>query len=571
MMRAISRLVSSRKARLVASAAIGLGIAAGVQHGGLTTRVEAAPGDEAALLPDTKMRLITQSQYVNSLQRIFGNDIEIRVRFAPVKRVDGLLALGSNSTILTSGALDPLDATARSIAAQVVDVRHRRFTMPCVPANPTAADAECARTFITRTGRLLFRRPLDGEELAKYLAMANEAVGKGGDFYGGIAYALSGMLVSPQFLYINEEAKPVPGGSAWQLDPYSKATRLSFLLWNSSPDDALLTAAEQGELDNPKGLAREVERMIASPLYVDGVREFFGDFLALEEFDNLAKDPTIYPAFSLKAVLESREQMLLTVVDQLVTRKGDYRDLFVTRDTFMSSELGAVYRVPVNSGAAGWLPYRFPDDGHRAGLLSQAGFLAQYAHAGRSSPTRRGRAIREVLLCQKVPDPPPKVDFSKFEDPKGGLHTARERLTAHNENPVCAGCHKITDPIGLSLENFDGAGQFRTAENATPIDATGVLDGVAFSDPAGLGHALRDNPSLKSCIVNRLFSYSTGRKVEPQDEPKLENYLNILDQRGYRFDEMLKLIVLDPMFFAVKPPAQVAIAPNQGGANAYQR
>ncbi|MFT4025561.1 MAG: DUF1588 domain-containing protein [Novosphingobium sp.] len=561
----------------LATAAVGalLGGALALAPAGAGSSAVAAPGDAAALLPEPGLRLISQSQYVNTVHRIFGEDIAVRIRFAPVKRVDGLLAVGASTAVLTPGALDPLDATARSIAAQVTDEAHRRFLVPCTPADARAADEACARAFIARTGRLLFRRPLTSAELARYTGMATRAAGAGG-FYPGLANALSGMLVSPQFLYIREIAEPGAAADAWRLDAYSKASRLSFLLWNSGPDDELLTAAERGEFNTAEGLRRQFDRMVASPRYQDGVREFFTDFLVFEAFDTLAKDPTIYPAFSLKAVAESREQALRTVVDHLVARKGDYRELFTTRNTFMSSELGVIYQVPVNTGALGWVPYRFPAGDPRGGLLTQTGFLAQYAHAGRSSPTRRGRAIREVLLCQHVPDPPPNVDFSNFEDPKSGLHTARERLTAHNENPVCAGCHKVTDPIGLSLENFDGAGQFRTMEGTARIDVSGSLDGVAFSDPAGLGKALAGNESLKSCIVNRLYAYSVGRKLLAPEEARLEQYQAALDKRGYRFDDMLRMIVLDPSFFAIRPvrpdllqTAALTSAPVHGDRHAH--
>jgi hypothetical protein len=522
------------------------------------------PVTDVNTLAEPGLRLMSQSQYVNTITRIFGADIPVKVRFAPVKREDGLLAVGAGKAVLTSGALDPLDSVARSVAAHVVDAEHRDYLVPCRPADAGAPDDSCARAFFGRTGRLLLRRPLTETELAGYVRVAHQAAERKHGFYDGVAAALAGMLVSPQFLYIRETAEPAPGSAAWRLDGYSKASRLSFLLWNSGPDEQLLDAAARGELHDPAGLRRQVERMIASPLYKEGVREFFSDFLVMEAFDNLAKDPTIYPAFSLKAVSEAREQVLRTVVDHLVTREGDYRDLFTTRNTMMSSELAIIYRVPVNTGSLGWVPYRFPDSDPRAGLLSEVGFLAQYAHPGRSSPTRRGRAIREVLLCQKVPDPPPNVDFSKFEDAKAGAHTARERLTAHQENPVCAGCHKVTDPIGLGLENFDGAGQFRAAENASKIDPSGVLDGVAFSDPAGLGRALRDNPALKSCIVDRLYAYSVGRHLMPYEQQRAEAYQATLDKGGYRFDAMIRMIVLDPAFFSVRP-MQVAYADTSKG------
>jgi hypothetical protein len=287
---------------------------------------------------------------------------------------------------LTSGGLDPLDAAARSVAAQVVDPAHRPFLIPCAPSNPNARDDQCARGFFAKVGRLIYRRPLTADELTQVVDIAGRAIGPSGDFYAGLTYALSGMLISADFLFIRETAEPDPTRlAAWRLDGYSKASRLSFLLWDSSPDDELLRAAERGELHDPSGLRRQVDRMIASSLYKAGVRTFFEDFLVLEAFDTLAKDPVIYPAFTLKTLEEAREQVLRTVVDHLVDRDGDYRDLFTTRRTFLSSDLAVLYRVQVDVGSQGWVPYEFQVDDPRAGLLTQIGFLAQYAHPGRSS------------------------------------------------------------------------------------------------------------------------------------------------------------------------------------------
>lgn len=450
--------------------------------------------------------------------------------------------------------MDPLEATARAVAAQVVSPERRTYLIPCQPTDPRAADDACARQFLAATGRLLYRRPLTARELNDLVAIANKAARPAGGFYDGLGHALAGMMVSPQFLYIWENAEADPGASgAWRLDGYSKASRLSFLLWNTGPDDALLAAAERGELHTAAGVQRQLDRMLASPLYKDGVRAFFDDFLVNETFETLSKDTQFYPAMTMKAIGEAREQMLRTVVDHLVTRKGDYRDLFTTRRTFLSSDLAVLYRLPLDTGSLGWVPYEFAANDPRAGILSQIGFLAKYAHPARSSPTRRGRAVREVLLCQHVPDPPPNVDFSNFEDPAGEFKTARDRLNAHNANPVCAGCHKITDPIGLTLEQFDGAGQFRHEERGTLINTNGELDGVPFNDAAGLGKALRGSESLKACVVNRLYAYSIGQKPTQAEEPLLARYQAALDKSGYRFDGMLRLIVGDPSFFAVRP------------------
>ena len=168
--------------------------------------------------------------------------------------------------------------------------------------------------------------------------------------------------------------------------------------------------------------------MIASPLVESSVRAFFDDMLVLEDFDTMAKDPVIYPAFTLKVVGDAREQTLRMIVDHLLNRDGDYRDLFVTRHTFLSRALGIIYQVPVKGDSDGWTAYEFSKDSPRAGLLLQAGFLSQHSHAGRSSPTKRGRGLRETILCQHIPEPPGNVDIATFED--SSAKTARDRLSA---------------------------------------------------------------------------------------------------------------------------------------------
>jgi uncharacterized protein DUF1592/uncharacterized protein DUF1588/uncharacterized protein DUF1595/uncharacterized protein DUF1585 len=558
----------------IAIAALGSGLLpGGSEPSGFTAHAQSAA---SPLLIEPSLRLISQSQYIDTIQAIFGPDVAVKVRFAPVRREDGLLAVGASDAVLTSGALDPLEASARAVAEQVIAPERRPFLIGCQPANPKAADPQCARSFFAKVGRLLYRRPLSEAELNDVVTIAGRAVGPSGDFYDGLAYALSGMLVSPEFLFVREAAEPDPNlNGTWRLDGYSKASRLSFLLWNAAPDDELLAAAARGDLHKPAELRRQVDRMLASPLYQEGVRAFFTDFFVMEAFDTMAKDAAIYPGMTLKAIGEAREQILRTLVDHLVTQHADYRDLFTTRRTFISADLGMLYRLPINTNSQGWVPYEFPASDPRAGILTQIGFLAQYAHPGRSSATRRGRAIREVLLCQKVPDPPPNVDFSNFEASNKPFSTARARLTVHQENPVCAGCHRMTDPIGLGLENFDGAGQFRPLENGAKIDASGTLDGTEFTNATSLGLAVRNHPALKSCIVSRLYSYSIGHKATSADEPKLEQYVATLDKQGYRFDDMLRLIVLDKGFFAVKPPPVAeAESPlktaSSGGANAHQ-
>ena len=499
------------------------------------------------------MRLISQSQYLQTIEAIFGEDIVTKVRFAPVYRSDGLVAIGATTSVMTSGALEPIEESARAIARQVVSAKYRGYLISCQPKAADLRDDDCAREYLGNVGRLIYRRPLTQNELESAVETAGAPVGGAGDFHYGLSVALARMLISRQFLYINETIEPDPARPGdWRLDDYSKASRLSFFLWNAAPDSALLSAAEAGELNTREGLNRQVERMLVSPRLQHGVRAFFSDMLVLEGFDVLAKDPIIYPVFSSKVVSQAQEQLLRTIVDHLLVKKGDYRDLFVTRSTSMTRDLAAVYGLSVPAKQNQWVHYEFPEGSARGGLITQVGFLAKYSHPGRASATQRGRGLRETMLCQHVPDPPPNVDFTLFEDPAGVFRTQRERLAAHSTNPVCAGCHKLTDPLGLVLESFDGAGQFRETEGGVDLDTSGALDGIAVSDAVDLGKALRDSPAVISCLVSRLYGYSTARKFDPADSELIEYLTTRFRDGGYRFPDILRTIATSKAFYAVR-------------------
>jgi hypothetical protein len=503
--------------------------------------------------------LMSELQYSIAIAQIFGSDIKNLTRLPPLRRTDGLVALGAGTALVTSGALDVFEQSARSIAAQVVDPAHRDFLIPCKPVDLHQPDDACARLYLGTVGRLLFRRPLAPQELDTHVAAARTAGDKLRDFYSGLSYALAGMLVAPQFIYFVEDAEPDPQHPGQvRLDAFSKATRLSLLLWNSPPDDELLRAAESGDIHSSLGLKRQVDRMLASPRVKTGVRAFFEDMLNLEEFDVLTKDATIYPAYTQMVAKQAKEQTLRIIEDHLVTRNGDYRDLFLTRHTFITADLGAIYHVPVPSAEAlEWLPYEVPDGDPRVGILTQVGFLSAHAHPGRSSATRRGKALREIFMCQRVPDPPPNVDFSAFENPNNAAPTTRQRLASHAQNPICAGCHKITDPIGLALENFDGAGQYRATEKNAMIDASGSLDGKSFADGQGLGTVLHDNPVLTSCLVKRVYQYGVHRPVGTHDKPFVAELEKQFSEHDYRFVELLRSLATDDAFYRLDADAVV--------------
>jgi hypothetical protein len=303
--------------------------------------------------------------------------------------------------------------------------------------------------------------------------------------------------------------------------------------------------------------------MLASPRLEAGMRGFFDDMLVFENFETLAKDPVTFPSFTNKVSLDAREQTLRTLVNHVVHEDADYRDIFTTRKTFLSNDLGAIYGVQIND-PEGWMAYDFPQGDPRAGVLTQVSFLALYAQPGRTSPTRRGKAIREIFLCQKVPNPPANVDFSKLNSPDPSLKTARDRLEAHRSNPVCAGCHKITDPIGLGLENFDGSGAYRATENNTRIDPSGFVDAVNFADAAGLAKALHDNPRTSICLTQRMLSYALGRPLDSKDDDWTKSANDDFAQHGYRAKHLIQSIALSDAFYAVEDRT----APTKEASNA---
>jgi hypothetical protein len=463
------------------------------------------------------MRRLTETQYRNTIADIFGPSIKVAGRFEPIVRpAHELIAMGAREAAISPAGLAQFDAIARNIAGEALQEANRELFMPCAPKDATKVDAACAGQAISTVGRYLFRRPLTKAEQSFYVGQAAAAVGPTKSFYKGLELALAAMLTSPNFLYVVETAKPGSDG-AMELDAFAKASRLSYLLWNTTPNETLLRAAETGKLDDPAQFEAIAASMVKSPRFENGVRAFFADMLLFEKFDEIAKDPEIYPYFNQDVALALPEQMLRTVVDHLLVRNGDYRELFTTNRTFMNRALGAVYQVPVTQ-AYGWQPYEFKASDDRAGILGQAGFLALYAHSGRSSPTLRGRAVRELLMCQPVPDPPGNVNFTAVQETSNkAMPTARIRLTEHNTDAVCAGCHKITDPIGFALERFDGIGQFRMTENDTTIDVSSEVNGEAFAGASGLGKLVAGSPDTTMCLSTKALDYALGRKNEDED------------------------------------------------------
>ncbi|MED5412230.1 MAG: DUF1592 domain-containing protein [Pseudomonadota bacterium] len=506
---------------------------------------------------------LTAQQYRNSIRDIFGESIEVNGNAASIGvREAGLMAVGGRRLSLSASEVESYEVLALDIASQVLSPNRRNTLIACRPQDENAINNACAGEFISTVGLHLFRRPLSEDEIENYSAMARAATDSLGGFYVGLQAALVGMMVSPDFLFRIERSTPNPETPGTRrLDAWSRASRLSYFLWDTTPNPSLLAAAQSGDLMFEDGLNQQVEHMVASPRIEDGLRAFFSDMLAFDRFDTLDIDTTLYPKFTKNVEDEAREQTLRTISDHLINQEADYRDLFDSRKTFLTPALAALYGVPIPirqemGGRVPWVPYEYPENHIRVGLLGQATFLSLFSHPGASSPTLRGKAVREHLLCQTIPPPPGDVDFSLVRDTDNlEFRTVRDRLTEHRDNPTCAGCHMLMDPIGLALEVFDASGVYRTVENGAPIDTSGEWLGQEYDDVRELARMLKEDPTLTSCLVQRAYNYGTAREPTRAEVQWLNTTHSQLRSEGMRWQELMQRISRNPDFYTVPEAA----------------
>lgn len=481
-------------------------------------------------------------------------------RFEPEARRSGLLAVGNAQVTVSAAGFEGYEALAGDIAAQVV-APERRDRLPCRPASDSGPDDRCTEAFVRGVGSRLLRRELNVADVEPRVAAAAETAAVRNDFYAGLELATISLLAAPEFLFRVERAEPMPGAPGLhRLTADTLAARLSYFLWNAGPDEALRAAAATDELMDEATLTRHVDRLLESPRFEAGVRAFFDDLLHLADVVGLRKDLVRFPIFSQAIARDAREQTLRLIVDHLLAREGDYRELFTTRRSFMTRTLGPLYRVPVRSRE--WEAMEFPAGHPRAGLLSHASILMLHAHSGRSSPTLRGEFLRESFLCETVPPAPADIEFTLFNnDQSAEYRTARDRLEVHSTAPSCRGCHQLTDPIGLGLERFDGIGRHRTAENDAPIDESGDLDGRRFADHVELGAALGDHPRLAPCLIEHLYMYAVGRDIAEAERGLVGGITDEFAAAGFRLKAAVRAVALSPgLRAAVSAPGDAPVA-----------
>ena len=433
------------------------------------------------------------------------------------------------------------------------DTPSRRRIFVCRPADP-ADETDCAKTILKQLARSAYRRPVTETDLEELLAFYHEGYAEGqpsaeGGFEAGIHKALRRLLAHPAFLF-RIERDPAGGAvnSVYPISDLELASRLSFFLWSSIPDDELLDLASRGELRNPEVLEQQVRRLLADGRSTALVDNFAAQWLYLRNLPEVVPDAWLFPDFDDNLRRSMRRETEL-FFESILREDRSVLDLLEADYTFVDERLAKHYDIP-NVYGSRFRRIEFGPDSGRGGLLGQGSILTVTAYATRTSPVLRGKWVLENILGAPPPPPPPNVP--PLEDTKTEQAISmRERMVHHRANPVCASCHAMMDPIGLSLENFDAIGRWRTrTDGFAPLDVSGSLPGgITFEGVGGLKEALSSRPELfVTTLTEKLLAYALGRAVEHYDAPAVRRIMRKAEQHDYRFSSLILGIVRSTPF-----------------------
>lgn len=421
------------------------------------------------------------------------------------------------------------------------DTPSRRRIFVCRPKKPAEEEA-CAKRILTKLMRRAYRRPVTDADLKKPLDLYRQAREEEG-FEAGIDLGLSAILVNPNFLFrIERDPNTVASGKPYDISNIELASRLSFFLWSSIPDDELLTLAIKGKLSDPKVLAQQTQRMLADKRSQALVTNFAGQWLYLRNLDSITPDMRLFPDFGDNLRQAMRRETELFFSD-IIRKDRSVLDLLRANDTYLNERLAKHYRIPHIYGPR-FRRVQLDETDKRGGLLRHASILTVTSYATRTSPVIRGKWVLENILGTPPPPPPEMVPALKDNTVNANL-SVRERLSQHRANPACAACHNLIDPVGFSLENFDAVGQWRDLEEGKPVDATGGLpDGSEFRGIAGLERGLLKRPELfVGTMTEKLLTYALGRGIDHHDAPAIRGVIRKAKKNDYRFSSLILAIV----------------------------
>ena len=417
------------------------------------------------------------------------------------------------------------------------DTPSRRRIFVCEPTTPDEEEG-CAQRILSTLMRRAYRRPVTDADLQRPMEFYRQARAEEG-FEAGIESALGAVLVSPEFLFRIEKDPPgIAPNTAYRISEVELASRLSFFLWSSIPDDALLDAAIRGDLGKPAVFERQVRRLLADDRSRSLVSNFAGQWLYLRNLESITPDMRLFPDFddNLRQAFRRETELLF---ESIVREDRSVLDLLKADYTFVNERLAKHYGMP-NVYGSRFRRIALAEDSHRGGLLRHGSILTVTSYATRTSPVIRGHWILENILG--APPPPPPADVPALKDNTVAGHlSVRERLAEHRANSACASCHNLMDPVGFALENFDAVGRWRTLEEGEPIDAAGGLpDGSEFIGVSGLEqHILRRPELFVGTLAEKLLTFALGRGVEYTDAPAIRKVVREARADGFRFSSLI--------------------------------
>lgn len=467
---------------------------------------------------------------------------------APIEYTLADATIGNLPEITTLSHLKDLEITGPLKVTGVSDTPSRRRVLKCRPV-ASAEELSCATRIISGLARQAYRRPVDAEDMEGLMSFFQNGR-REGDFEAGIRAAVEALLASPNFVFRFERTPSgVRPGQTYRITDLELASRLSYFVWGTAPDEELLTSASQGNLRDPAVLDRQVRRMIADSRAEYLSTKFAAQWLHLADLKNIHPDPLQYPHFD-HTLATSMQRETELFFESIVREDRSVLDLLTADYTFVNERLAQHYQVPNVMGS------RFRrvsiTDANRRGLLGQGSILVLTSHADRTSPVLRGKWVMGVLLGTPPPPPPPNVpelSATKAVD-AGKTLSVRERMEVHRSNPACNSCHQMIDPIGLALENFDPTGLWRIKDNDVLIDPTTELyDGTPISGPTGLRNALLSHSeAFIGNLTERLMTYALGRRIDYRDMPAVRAIVRDAGRAHHRFSAFVFGIVRSDAF-----------------------
>jgi len=531
-------------ALIVGLAAIGACVGTVIDPGGGDGPPVRPPGTvgpvTATFASESGARRLTNHELDNTINDLLGDDrrqastMLLADQFAPFD--NNYLEQMASTALITS-----LEIYATDVAGYVTaDTALRDALVPCTPTG--AGDTDCFRAFIEDFAPKAFRRPVTDEEVTAYMtlqAFSTEVIAEvDNDFYTGVDLVIRAILQDPEFLYRIETGTPTEREGVFALDGYEIATRMSYFLWATTPDDTLLGEAASGALLTPEGRQAATQRMLADPRAQSQIRRFHTLWLG---YRIIPHDNDLVANFSMETG---------ALIDRVVFEEPQsYLNLFNFDETYLNDALATHYGLPAPAGGEGWVPY---GDSGRAGILSHGALLSSFAKFADTSPTQRGIFIRTRLMCQVIPPPPPTVDVDDAPEGSSPDDCKYDRYSAHRDSPGCAGCHNEMDPIGFGLEAYDMAGRFRDHDEGRPecaIAGDGNLpDGTAFNGPAELADILITNGNIESCAMEQLYSYAIGRPATGVESEAVEELVGDFGSGGHDLASLITTFVASDRF-----------------------